>query len=555
MISHLHIENMAIIKNVDIYFSLGLNIITGETGAGKSAVISAMNFIFGSRVNRDAVRDGCEEAVVSAVISNINDDSCKIIKDLGYSVEDNTLLLYREFKIDGRNICKVNGRPATVSILKRIGITAVDIYNQHEGYRILSPDTHINYLDIFAGLTNELQIYKEHYNHMLQIKKSIKEISINSFEKERKIELLKYQIDELEKAQLLEGEIDKLKGIKNTYDNRKKILCSLNESKNILNGTDISDGVISGLQEVSSLLESASEYISSLFPLSEKIKSLFYETSECLADLNSIDVDVEYDDQEIQNLEDRLDYLHRLSGKYGATERDMLSFLDSARNELSGIEENEFTINLFIKELNKTDQILKKLSESISLKRKEAGILFAKKIEDELKSLDMPYVKILIHQQKENLGPNGCDKIQFTMSANKGEPLKLMSNVASGGELSRIVLAIKNIVSDDSTNTMVFDEVDTGVSGSAANRIGIKLKELSKNRQVICITHLAQIASFADEHFLVKKKIIDGHTVSYIEKLSIEERKEEIARIIGGINISDTTLRTAEEMLMTNNLN
>lgn len=552
MISHLHIENMAIVKNIDIFFSRGLNIITGETGAGKSAIINALNFVFGSRVTRDVIRDGCDGTVVSAVISDITNEVCKIISDLGYSSEDNTVLLYREFTSDGKNICKVNGRPATVSILKQIGKITINIYNQHEGYKILSSDTHINYLDTFAGLSSELKKYKEQYDYMIQIKKKISEISIDSYERERKIELLKYQIEELESAQMYEGEIDKLKEIKNTYDNRKKILYSINESRNILGGDDTVPGVVSSLQEVSNLLESAAEYINSLSPISERIRSLFYEVSECLSDLNSDDLDFDYNDQEIQNIVERLDHLYRLSSKYGKTEHDMIKFLEKARSQLAEIEEGEFKVNSFIKELDKTNKELEKLSIDISIKRRDAGIEFAKKIENELKSLDMLYVKILVHQEEANLGPDGCDKIQFMMSTNKGEPLKPMANIASGGELSRIVLAIKNIVSDKPTNTIVFDEVDTGVSGSAANRVGIKLKGLSKNGQVICITHLAQIASFADEHFLVKKKVTGGHTVSYIKKLSSEERREEIARIIGGINISTTTLRTAEEMISTN---
>lgn len=553
MISHLHIENMNIIKNEDIFFSAGLNIITGETGAGKSAIINALNFVCGNRAVRVSQKDRPEGFSVSAVICNLTDEEVGTIQDLGYMCEDKTVLLSREITSDSRNICRVNGRPATVSILREIGKIAVSVYNQHEGHKILSKENHINYIDDFAKLSEKLGVYKELYEKMKSIKKQIEEMSMDEYEKQRKSDLLNYQINELEEGQISVGEIARLKRLKNTYDNKKKILNYLSEAKILLDGTDTFRGSATNLEEASNLLESASEYLESIAPISQKIKSLFYEVSESVSDLNEIIDGFEYSaEDEYENFNQRLDYLYKLSGKYGKTEEDMISFLEDAKSKLSELEQNDFKVKKLHENLEVIIKELEELAKDISATRFEKGKILSNKIQEELHSLDMPNAQIAIEQETTQLGPNGTDKIQFLMSANAGEKLKPMSDIASGGEVSRIALAVSNIISGSSQESIIFDEIDTGVSGSAANKIGFKLKQLSKSRQVICITHLAQIASFADQHFLVSKNVVDGKTISCVTALDMNARKSEIARIIGGIKISESALKAAQEMICTN---
>lgn len=552
MISHLHIENIAVIESADVFFSQGFNVLTGETGAGKSVVISAVNAVFGGRVSRDMIRDGCNELIVSAVINGVDDNLKSIISDLGYEAEEDTLLLHRELIKSGKNICKVNGRPATVSILKKIGTYLIDVYSQHEGYRLLSSDSHIRYIDIFGDIGEELEEYRKVYTYMMDIKKQIQELNLDEFEMQRKTNLLEYEIDEIESAQVDDGEIDRLNDIKNKFTHRQKILSLVRETKILLDGDDINQGALSELQRASELLGEASEYINELKPISDRLQDIFYEASECLAEVSPIIGDMDYDPQELANAEERLDILYKLSRKYGKTEKDILNFLEKAKSELYELKNYESKIQDLEKKHIEVIKKVNKIGKVISEKRLKASANFAEKVQAELKFLDMPNVLFKVDRQEINPGADGYDKICFLISVNEGEPLKPLASVASGGELSRIMLAIKNVLSDGEGGTIIFDEVDTGVSGNAANKIGFKLKELSKKKQVICITHLSQIAYLADEHFLIEKKFESGRTFSNINRLEIEEKKYELARIIGGINISDTTLKMAEEMIYLN---
>ena len=387
---------------------------------------------------------------------------------------------------------------------------------------------------------------------MLELKKQIENSITDEYEMRRKIDLLEYEISEIEEARVCEGEINRLNDIKIKFNHRQKILSLINEAKILLNGDNITNGALSGIQRASECLNEVSNYVKEINPISEKLESLFYEASECLNEVNPIIDDIDYNPIELENVEERLDVLYKLIRKYGKTEKDILDFLQKSKKELYELKNHENRVTKLKHEYNEEMKKVTELGENISKKRKIAGDAFSKKVQSELKFLDMPNVLFEMNQTKISPGNDGCDKICFLISVNEGEPLKPMANIASGGELSRIMLAIKNVVSENDGGTIIFDEVDVGVSGNAANKIGFKLKELSKKKQVICITHLSQIAYLADEHFLIEKNFKNGHTFSNINKLDRNGRRHELARIIGGINITDTTLKIAEEMLCLN---
>lgn len=552
MISHLHIENIAVVKNTDVYFSPGFNAITGETGAGKSIIIASLNAVFGGRLNRDMIREGCEKAVVSAVISEISDEKIRFINDLGYEAEEKGILLYREIIQNGKNICKINGRPATVSILKQLRAGFIDICNQHEGYRLLSGENHIKYVDLFGKFDKDLEEYKKIYVDMINIKKRIQEICLDECEVQRKTEFLQYEIDEIENADIKEGESEKLAEIKKKHSNQQKILSFLMETKEILNGNEMNIGAIEGLQRSSELLFKASEYIKETDAPAQRLQNLYYEALECLSEVEAIADNMEYEPGELEHAEERLDILHRLHRKYGLTEKDILSFLESAKKELLEIKNREYKIQELEKEFDRLKNFSDEKAKILSQKRKIFGEKFAERVQNELRFLDMPSAEFKVEQEKIENGINGCDKIRFFISVNAGESLKPIENTASGGEVSRIMLGIKNVVSEGEGDAVIFDEIDVGVSGNAANKIGLKLKKLSKEKQIICITHLAQIAALADEHILIEKKTENGRTFSSMHKLDFEGRKRELARIIGGINISTSTLKAAEEIINDN---
>ena len=551
MISHLHIENFAVIESTDIFWGPGFNVLTGETGAGKSIIITAINAIFGGRLSRDMIREGFEKLLVSAVINCITNAETELINSLGYEAEEKTILLYREFNQSGKNICKINGRPATVSILKKLSSSLIDIYSQHEGYKLLSAENHVKYIDLFAKNEKILEEYKNIYENMNEMGKKLQELNLDEREAQRKIAILEYEIDEIEKANIQEGELERLKEVKKKQINQQKIILNLGEVKSLLNGREENKGAIEQVEKSAGILFETAEYIKEMESLGKRLQNSFYEISECLNEVIDAYNDMEYAPQELEYTEERLDLLYKLSRKYGKTEKEILEFLSSAKKEMLELKTREEKSEELELEFNKLKKEVLEKGEEISAKRAKAAEELAKKVEEELVFLNMPYAKFKVKQEKSEPGVNGIDKIKFLISVNEGEPLKPIENVASGGELSRIMLGIKNVVSTQGENTIVFDEVDTGVSGSAARKIGLKLKELAGKKQVISITHLAQIASMADEHFIVEKATVNGRTFSSVNKLNFEERKKELARIIGGKEGSESVLKTAEEMLKT----
>ncbi len=549
----LHIENFAVIKKLDINFDSGLNVITGETGAGKSIVIDAINMVLGGRVSKSFIRQGENFCHVSALFSNVNNIK-SFIEDLGYTCNEDYVLVYRDFNLNGKNVCKINGRPATNSILKQLGKYLVSIYGQHDSFTLFSPESHIKYIDKFANTKESITEYKNIYNNMVELDKKIKCLDIDDREKERKIDLLNYQIKELEDANISVGEREKLSSLKNVYVNYDKICKSINCVKEIMDENNNENSGISSLEKVHLILKEISNYDSNLESIKEKFSSIYYETIDCMSELYSYYESFEYDPNELEKIETRLDFLHRLSVKYGSTEEEMLEFLNKSKDELYSIKQIDDKTLRLKEEYKLLEQKARNLCTAISSKRIKAGKEFITKIENELKFLNMPYVTLKLSHSIGKMKDNGFDNIEILLAVNKGDSEKSISKVASGGELSRIMLAIQTVIADNSVETLIFDEVDAGVSGEAANKIGSKLKQISKDHQVICITHLPQIACLPDHHYLIEKYVDENGTFTKVNKLNFNERKMELARIISGSNITDITLNTAQEMLNLNGI-
>lgn len=552
MIFHLHIENIAVVECVDIFFSPGFNVLTGETGAGKSIIISAINAICGGKVSKSSIRSGCSKLLVSAVLSNIPEQDIKILNELGYEISDNEVIFHRELTESGKNICKINGRPATVSILRKASNNLIDIYSQNEGYKLLFSENHIKYIDLFGNLQDEIEEYKKLYLNMIEMKREIEKFDVDESEVCRKIEFLEYQISEIEGANVKKGEFEELTNIKRKFNNKQDIIAYLSQAKELLNGENREFGLIEGMKNLRDIMFKVSNYISSAGQMKEQIENMFYDISECLSEISLLLNGMDFNENELEEIEERLDILNKLSRKYGKTEEDILDFLESIKGEMSSLKNCENKSLELKKKFIEIEKCVNEKALRISKKREKVIHLLEKKVEDELFELDMVNARFKVDQEIVDPGQNGIDKIRFFISVNKGEKLRPLEEVASGGEISRIILAIKNILSESDKNTVIFDEVDSGVSGNAANKIGFKLKNLSKTKQVICITHLSQIASLADSHFLIEKHSKKGRTYSLVNKLNFEQRKMELARIMGGINISDFTLKAAEEILSLN---
>lgn len=550
MLSHLYIENVAVIEQTGIDFDLGLNVLTGETGAGKSIVIDAINAILGQRVSKDIIRTGESSAFISATFNNVSKRTLKKIYDYGYKIDDDgVLIIQREISDKNKGSIKINGRPATLSILKDIGSELINIHGQHENYELLSPDLHIKYIDSVGSLDEILVDYRTVYNKLCQVSAELKSLDLDEAQKARRIDFLNYEIDELEKANLKEGEFEELNELKNRYINDEKIRTSINGAQLAIDGDEDLPGALSGLNDAVRFLEGIRDYIPSLDTINARLQNTIYEIQDCSEEINSLYTESsEFDN--INDIEERLDLLYRLGRKYGETTKDMLEYLERSRDELRGIELLDDKRESLKNEYNKLKENATLIAKKLSIKRKETSDKFINMVKHELVFLDMPFVDIKVLQEKCELNRFGCDKIEFLISTNPGEPAKPIAKIASGGELSRIMLAIKNVLADkDDIDTLIFDEVDTGISGGAAQKVGMKLREVSNSRQVICVTHLAQIACVASEHYLIEKKVLKNRTFTDIKKLSYDERKHEIARIIAGSNPTELTLNNADEML------
>lgn len=551
MLKTLVIENIAVIKKAQIEFTSGLNVLTGETGAGKSIVVDSINAILGERTSRELVRAGSDNAFVNAYFEDINDDVKLKLNEYDIPIEeDGSLLLSRKISAGGKSVCRVNGLPVTVGILKDIGTHLVNIHGQHDSQALLNPDFHYKFVDAYADCDELLAEYKESFKSFLNIRRQLKSLTSDADERDKQSEILDYQIKELRDADIKVGEWEELKHRKSVILNSQAILNALNTLLGAVNGDDENQGIQSVLsssdKEITALLDADSQ----LKPIKEKLDSA-EDLLESIKDLISDKMEsLDFQPDELDKIEERLDILYTFSNKYGETEQDMLYYLADAERKRALFDNSEQDLERLNAEydssLEKTQSLAIKLSEV----RRKAAEKLGEEICSQLEFLDMPGVKFVTQFSKGNLSSVGVDKIEFLIRTNPGEEPKPLAKIASGGELSRIMLAIKSIIAkSDSIATLIFDEIDTGVSGKASRKIGLKLKEVGENAQVICVTHSAQIASAADSHFLIKKEYTDNAAFTQIMPLDFEGRKYELARIMGGLNVTESLLKSAEEML------
>ena len=549
MLAQLFIRNIAVIEKASIDLDRGFTVLTGETGAGKSIIIDAIHAVLGERTSKELVRTGAAAASVSALFTGLDEETLALLDQLSLPrEEDGSLLIQRDIRLEGRSSCKVNGAPATVSMLKQLGPRLVTIHGQHESYELLSPEVHITYLDSYGELESLLREYQVSYSALRETQRELEALQTDEGEKARLSDLLHYQIDEIEAADVHEGEREELEAQRNVIRNSEKIAEALELLRGLLSGDEEQEGLLAGISQASLEASRIAPYLPELEEASQKLQEAGY----LLEDVDSIlhNTSVEFDPALLESMEDRLDLLYKLGLKYGGSEEKILEFLEDCRSRLHQIEFSDEERERLEAQYEEEKKRAIALAKELSQRRKKASAQFIRQVKEELAFLNMPGIEFEMEIQRVPLYHMGCDRMQFLVSANKGEPPKPMSKIASGGELSRIMLAIKTVLSGkDRVDTLIFDEVDTGISGAAANKVGQKLKQVSQNRQVLCITHLAQIASLADHHLLISKHVEEDRTFTQVQELDFEGRKKEVARIIGGDAVTDLQLKMAEEML------
>ena len=552
MLTQLYIQNIAVIEQASIDFEPGFTVLTGETGAGKSIIIDAIYAVLGERTSKELVRTGAEQASVSALFTDVSPQTQQVLRELDIPLEDDgSLLIRREIRPHGRSSCKLNNIPATVSMLRAVGGTLIDILGQHESYKLLSPEVHGTYIDSFAGAYGLLAEYRAAYTALRRIKGELDALESDEGQKSRRMDILRYQIEELEAAQLRVGEQAELTERRDEIRNSERIVRGVGEAVTLLQGDEDNGGAITAVSVAAESLEQAARYAPSLSNVAEHVRDAEYALTDAAAEISDYLDNAMFDANELDEIESRLEVIYRLSLKYGETEEEMLSFLDRARAELSDIEFSDEKKELLLQQYEQKKKEAVTLAKRLSAKRRAACESFSRRVRQELSELNMPGVVFTVEQERTPLTAFGCDRIQFLVSANAGEDPKPMSKIASGGELSRIMLAINTVLSEDSgaAETQIFDEIDTGISGEAANKVGVKLRCVSKNAQVICVTHLAQIAAMADNHLFIVKKQENNKTYTAVHTLTKDARVREIARIIGGDDITPLKLKMAEEML------
>lgn len=550
MLSVLKIKNIAIIESAEIEFSRGFNVLTGETGAGKSIILDSINAVLGFRTSRELIRTGESQAEVTALFSDIGEAVALKMTDLGLPLsEDGSLLVSRAITPD-KNICRVNGALTNVSVLKELGNTLISIHGQQDNRELLNPETHLSYIDALASNGALLERFGEAFEELSKTERLIKKISSDKAERARRADMLAFQIDELKKAELSPGEWQELKNRRSVIRNFEKIQTAFNAAYSALSGDDGFEGAVSLVSGALRELSSVSSYSEGAEKLSGELSELYYSLSDISDSLRS-EREADFSLGELEGIEERLDLLYKFSKKYGDTEEEMLEFLANAEKELEEISLSDDALERFISEREPLYEKTVALSKELSTARKSAALEFCEKVCEELRFLDMPSVKFFTEFKEAPLSVTGADSAEFLITANIGETPKPLAKTASGGELSRIMLAIKTVLSDkDSISTMIFDEIDTGVSGRAAVKIAQKLHEAALGKQVICVTHLPQIASRAGSHYLIEKSAHDGKTFTKVTLLSESERVYEIARIIGGDKITEAQLASAKEMLI-----
>ena len=551
MLTTLYIENIAVIEKTSIDFSQGLNVLTGETGAGKSIIIDSINAIMGQRTSKELVRTGAKTALVTAQFDDVNDTVKAKLKELGYDNEDDdTLILQRSISAAGKSTCKINARPASVTVLKEVAKNLINIHGQHESYELFSPDTHIDYIDSFGELNSELDDYREKYKRYKALKKQRNEANSDESARLHEIDLLTYQTTELFNADVQPDEIEQLENERIVLMNSEKIFTLLNDARELLDGDERTAGGVESVESAMNYIQRAASLNGEYESIYESITDVYYNLRDCIEAISDAADSVESDPQRLEEIDERLDLLNRLTRKYGCECNELPSLAEKMQTrleELLSYDKNRDQLETDYKEAENNALVAaQKLSEI----RKKTAKVFSERVREEMSFLNMPNVQIVTQFENTDFYEKGTDKIEFLISANPGEPPRPVAKIASGGELSRMMLAIKTVLaSTDDIDTLIFDEVDTGISGSAAQKVGMKLKEVSKSSQVLCVTHQAQLAALADAHYLISKQVEDGRTFTQVKLLDFDGRKHELARIIGGVSITDAALAHAESML------
>ncbi len=551
MLSELKIENVAVIEKADISFEKGLNIITGETGAGKSIVIDAINAVLGERTSKDIIRSGASSAKITAVFENVSSAAKGVLNELEIEEEsDGMLLVTRTISSDGRSTCRVNGQPVTVSMLRSLGRELITICGQHDSQHLLQKETHIEYIDFLASIDDELLEYKKVYSAAVKKKKELSAFLKKLDDSEQRREYLTYRINEIESAKIVPGEKERLTEEKKKLQNKEKLARALYGASLAVNGDENTAGCSQNLYALSSFLAQMSEYNGAFEDYLKSIEKLSYVIDECSALISSEISTLESEEFDVNYIEERLDIIYRISKKYGDSEEEILSTLEKYREELELIESGDEKKSELENEIYELSERLFELAEEISEKRKRAALSFENDVMAQLNYLDMPSAVFKVDFSQTPATSKGIDEVEFLISANKGQEPKPLSKIASGGELSRIMLAIKCVLSDfETADTMIFDEIDSGVSGRAAHKIAYKLKRVSESRQTVCVTHLAQIAAASDNHIFIEKLSEQGKTYTKVRKLVDDEKIYEIARIIGGDVITKSTVMSACELI------
>ena len=549
MLELLHIENIAIIEAADIEFAPGFNALTGETGAGKSIVIDSLSAVLGQRTSRELIRTGAEKAFVSAAFSVM---APELTEELGIQPEaDGTLLLQREIQTDGKNVCRVNGRPVTVGQLRALGARLLNIHGQHDGQQLLDEEQHIVYLDSFGRVESLAITYAEKYKNFTDIRRQIGALQMDEAEKARRVDTLQYQIEELRRAKLTPGEEEELTARRGMLRNAEKFLDAVAGADYALNGDDSGGGALSALRQAQDALSGVRHLDDAFGQLYERLGEAYSEVYDIAATVEDKRGELDVSPGELDRVESRMDLLYRLKKKYGATVEDMLDYQARCEAELAQIEDAGDTLARLEQALSKAEKEARQAAQALSDARKAAADRLTAQILTELQQLDMGKIRFAVDFAEKPLDSDGMDAVRFLMSANVGEELRPIHKIASGGELARIMLAMKNVLSEqDHVGTMVFDEVDTGVSGRAAQKVAEKMARISRRKQVLCVTHLPQLAAMADTHFSVEKGERGGRTYTEVRRLDREQRRRELARLTGGSHVSQTMLDGAEELLV-----
>ena len=552
MLSLLHIENIALIQSADIRFEPGFNVLTGETGAGKSIVIDSIGAVLGERTSRELIRTGAKSALVTAVFTQV--PTLPWLEENGFPTGEEELLLQRELQGDGRNVCRIGGKLVTVAQLRELGRQLLNIHGQHDGQQLLDPASHLGYLDQFGGCQPLLESYQEAYRKWHDIRREMDKLQMDEAERSRRVDTLNYQIQELERAQLKAGEDEELSARRTLLRSAGRLMEAVQSAEFALSGDEDRDGACSLIAQAEGEVQGVSSISPELSELSEKLTALRCAADDAADTLRDLSRSFDFSPGELDQVEERLDLLYRLRKKYGPTVEDMLSYLDRCRKELDQIQYADDTLARLEKDLKKAQKEAARRGEALSQARREAAGALQARVQEELRQLDMPKVQFQTEFTPKGgeagMDETGLDEVQFLMSANLGEALKPIQKVASGGELARIMLALKNVLAEgDQIGTLVFDEVDTGVSGRAAQKVAEKMAQVARGKQVLCVTHLPQIAAMADTHFSVQKGEREGRTYTRLERLDRSQRREELARLIGGASITPSLLESAEELL------